>query len=99
MVAQTCVCNRCEWLPEMWRANEVAPGSIDTGCHSRWFGTGGVVGARPTQAKESAPRATLAAISEDASAVKERRVLRDVALAFAGASAQVCPRVKKIRCA
>jgi len=52
---------------------------------------------RSTDAQEGARGAALAAVSEDTSHMKERRVVRDVALASAGAEAYVCPRVEKNR--
>ncbi|HRI71205.1 MAG TPA: hypothetical protein PK156_43530 [Polyangium sp.] len=76
----------------MRRANEVASGCIDTGRNSRGFGARGF-GARPTEAQESALGPALVAISEDASGVNERRVLRDDALVFAGADPHVRSRV------
>jgi len=63
----------------------MAIGRLDRGRHSRWFGAGGIVGARPTQAKESAAGTALVAVSEDALQPRQRRILLDVARAFAGA--------------
>lgn len=52
---------------------------------------------RPAETQESAARAVLVAASEDASHLRGRRVLRDVALAFAGANTHVYPRVDNDR--
>ena len=57
--------------------------------------SGRTVGARTSEAQESAAGAALVAISEDTSRIEERRLLRDVALVWAGAEIYVCLRVKK----
>ena len=96
VVASGCVRYRRECMPKMQWANEMASGCIDGRRHTRRFGKGGF-GARAAEAEEGAARAALVAVSEDASDMKERRILREVALVLAGADAHVCPRVKKIR--
>ena len=83
-------------MSEMQWANEVASGCLDGGRHSRWFGAGGFVGARSPETQESASWATLVAVCADACGVTFRGVLREFALAFAGANAHVCRRVKKM---
>ncbi len=85
-------------MSEIQWAHEVASGCNDGGRHTRRIGTGGFVGARSPETQESAFGTALVAVSDDASAVNERRVLRDVALAFAGADAHVYPRGKKMGC-
>ena len=84
-------------MSEMRWSNEMASGCIDAKRDTRGFGAGGFGGARPTQAKESAAGTALVAISEDASGVNGRCILREFAVAFAGAYGYVCPRHQKSR--
>ena len=74
----------------------MASGCIDGRRHVRRFDKSGF-GTWASEAEEGAAWAALVAASEDASDMKERRILREVALVLAGADAHVCPRVKKIR--
>ena len=96
VVASACVRYRRECMSEMQWANEMMSGCIDGRRHTRRFGKGRF-GTRAAEAEEGAARAALASISEDASSVKERRILRELALVFAGADAHVCPQVNEKR--
>ena len=63
----------------------MARGRADGGRDPARIGASGAIGERAASAKKGAARAALASISEVASSLKEGRILRDVALVFAGA--------------
>jgi hypothetical protein len=97
MVAPARIRDRCQRLPKVRRSNEVASSSIDGRRDTRGFGTGGFGGARASQAQESTFGTALASVSEDASGLKERRILHEFALVLTGADAQERLQVKKVQ--
>ena len=78
-------------------SDEMARGSTDGGFDSAGMGASGSFCTRAASAKKGAARAALVTVSEDASSLKEGRILREFALVRAGADAHVCPRVEKNR--
>ncbi len=79
------------------RSNEVASSSIDGRRDTRGFGTGEFVGARSTETQEGAHWGNSRCHFRRNVARERRCILPEFALVFAGATAYVCPRVKKIR--
>ena len=75
----------------------MARGGADGGGDSNRFGASGSIRARAASAKERAAGAALASISEDASSLKEGRILRELALVLTGAEVYVCLRVQENR--
>lgn len=76
-----------ECMSAMRWGNEVASSYVDTRRDTRGLFKGGVVGARATEAQESALGTAHVPISKDASNLKDGRVLHDVALVLDGAEA------------
>lgn len=71
--------------------------AVDGRCDSSRFGASGFVGARTASAKEGSARAALVAVCENASSLKEGRILRDVAHVLACAAVHVCAWVEQSR--